>query len=145
MFSSGFSELVLIVADVRESAAFYQDVVGLLPDGETSDEWAWFWAGEAEKHQRIALHKGPLLFEEHSPLPQGRRWGHVHFALNVPVAKLERAVNHARAKGIEVYGPTFFAWMRATSYYFYDLDGNLIEFWSPLYADEGTLPTGGTP
>jgi catechol 2,3-dioxygenase-like lactoylglutathione lyase family enzyme len=30
-----------------------------------------------------------------------------------------------------VYGPTEFEWMKARSYYFYDPDGNLLEFWSP--------------
>ena len=28
-------------------------------------------------------------------------------------------------------GPVEFDWLQARSYYFYDLDGNLLEFWSP--------------
>lgn len=31
----------------------------------------------------------------------------------------------------EVFGPVYFDWMEALSYYFYDPDGNLLEFWSP--------------
>ncbi len=30
---------------------------------------AWFWAGKVGPPQRIGLHRGSLLFEEHSPLP----------------------------------------------------------------------------
>jgi len=131
MFSRGISELVLIVEDVRRAAAFYRDVVGLAPNTEANDDWAWFWTGEPGNPQRIALHRGALLFEEQSPLPEGQRWGRVHVALNVPSDILDAAVEHVRASGVAVYGPTFFAWMDAKSYYFYDLDGNLLEFWSP--------------
>lgn len=131
MFSKGLSEIVLVVKDVRKSARFYQDVLGLVPERKADDIWAWFWTGEPDSSQRIALHKGSLLFEEHSPLPEGKRWGQVHFALEVVREKLEEAVRHVRDEGVEVYGPTYFEWMKAKSYYFYDLDGNLLEFWSP--------------
>ena len=130
MFSSGISEIVLIVRDVQASARFYREVVGLEPRTPADDAWAWFWAGEPGRAQSLALHKGALLFEEHSPLPEGERWGQVHFALDVPREKLEDAVEHVRSYGVEVYGPTEFEWMQARSYYFYDPDGNLLEFWS---------------
>ena len=131
MFSVGLAEIVLIVKDVRAAARFYRDVVGLVPETEANEEWAWFWAGEPGHAQRVAVHKGSLLFEDQSPLPGGERWGQVHYAFNVPHEKLESAVEHVRAKDIEVYGPTNFLWMNAVAYYFYDLDGNLLEFWSP--------------
>ncbi|HYP39300.1 MAG TPA: VOC family protein [Chloroflexia bacterium] len=131
MFSRGISEIVLIVRDVKALAQFYQEVVGLEPRTVADEEWAWFWAGEPGKAQYVALHKGTLLFEEHSPLPEGKRWGHIHFALDVPRERLEEAVEHVRSHGVEVYGPTDFRWMNARSYYFYDPDGNLLEFWSP--------------
>jgi catechol 2,3-dioxygenase-like lactoylglutathione lyase family enzyme len=106
-------------------------VVGLEPEHETSDEWAWFWAGRPGTPQRIALHRGPLLFEEHSPAPEGERFGTVHFALEVAREGLEEAVQRVKKAGVDVYGPTEFEWMKARSYYFYDPDGNLLEFWSP--------------
>ena len=106
-------------------------MVGLTPETEADAEWAWFWAGAPGQPQRIALHKGSLLFEDQSPLPDGERWGPVHYAFQVPREKLDAAVDHVRGKGIEVYGPRYFEWMRATSYYFYDPDGNLLEFWAP--------------
>ncbi len=131
MFSQGVSEIVFIVSDVIRAAAFYSDVVGLHPMTEATKDWAWFWSGEPATSTRVALHKGPLLFEEHSPSSPGQRWGHVHYAFQVPRSKLMAAVDHVRSNGIEVYGPTRFDWMKAESFYFYDLDGNLLEWWSP--------------
>jgi catechol-2,3-dioxygenase len=130
-FSTGLAEIVLIVNDVIAAARFYREVVGLTPETDASETWAWFWAGEPGQTQRVALHRGSLLFEEHSPLPEDHRWGHVHFAFNVPRAELSAAVEHVKSHGVAVYGPTHFEWMQATSYYFYDLDSNLLEFWSP--------------
>ncbi len=54
---------------------FYREVVGLIPLGDADQEWAWFQAGDPAQLQRIALRKGPLLFEENPPLPAGGRWG----------------------------------------------------------------------
>jgi catechol 2,3-dioxygenase-like lactoylglutathione lyase family enzyme len=120
----------LIVEDVPASARFYEDVVGLTLEHETSDEWAWFWAGKPGQPQRIALHRGSLLFEEHSPYPEGQRFGRAHFAFDVALADLAEAVERVREAGVEVHGPVEFEWMQARSYYFYDPDGNLLEFWS---------------
>jgi catechol 2,3-dioxygenase-like lactoylglutathione lyase family enzyme len=129
--SRGLSELVLIVQDVPKASRFYQEVVGLELEQEPSDDWAWFWAGKVGDPQRIALHNGSLLFEEHSPFPEGHRFGTVHFALDVAPEDLDASVERVRAAGVEVYGPVEFDWMNARSYYFYDPDGNLLEFWSP--------------
>ena len=131
LFTTGLAELVLIVEDVPRAAQFYREVVGLEPASEAYDEWAWFFAGDDGQPQRIALHRGALLFEEHSPHPAGERFGNIHLALEVPSARFDAAVEHVRGSGTAVYGPTRFDWMRATSYYFYDPDGNLLEFWSP--------------
>lgn len=130
-FVTDFAEIVLIVGDVRKSATFYEEVVGLEKQGPADDVWAWFWLGEPGTPRRLALHQGPLLFEEYSPHPEGARWGRVHVALNVPRDRLDDATAHVRAAGVAVYGPTRFDWMGATSHYFYDPDGNLLEFWSP--------------
>lgn len=131
MFTTGLAEIVLIVEDVLASARFYREVVGLTPETKADAAWAWFWAGEPGKNRRIGLHKGSLLFEEYSPHPEGERWGHIHYALCVPRERLATAVAHVRGHGVEVYGPIDFAWMKAMAYYFYDPDGNLLEFWSP--------------
>jgi catechol-2,3-dioxygenase len=144
MFSTELAEIVLIVEDVERSARFYREVVGLVPENEPENDWAWFWAGQPGRTQRVALHKGPLLFEERSPLPDGERWGKIHYAFNVPRDKLEEAVDHVSQRETEVYGPVYFDWMEALSYYFYDPDGNLLEFWSPDPIPVLTEPQRGT-
>ena len=131
MSSRGFSEIVLIVEDVAKAADFYEHVVGLELEHRTGDEWAWFFAGADDRKQRLAVHRGSLMFEEHSPYPEGERFGQVHFAFDVPRDELEAAVDRVRTAGVEVYGPAQLDWMNAVSYYFYDPDGNLLEFWSP--------------
>ncbi len=130
-FTTGFAEVVLIVGDVRRAARFYREVVGLSPMTEADDEWAWFWTGRPKESPRVALHKGKLLFEEHSPHPEGARWGHVHYALTVPRDRLDAALQEVRRHSIELYGPRRFEGMKAIAWYFYDPDGNLLEFWSP--------------
>jgi catechol 2,3-dioxygenase-like lactoylglutathione lyase family enzyme len=130
--SRGFAELVLIVEDVPKAADFYEHVVGLVPEHRTGDEWAWFWVGPPGELQRVALHKGTLLFEEHSPYPEGERFGRVHYAFDVARNDLDAAVERVREAGVDVYGPvTFDEPFNACSYYFYDPDGNLLEFFSP--------------
>ena len=122
---------MLVVEHVPTAARFYEDVVGLQLEHETGGEWAWFWAGREGAKQRLALHRGKLLFEEHSPYPPGERFGRVHFAFEVAPEDVEASVERVRAAGVEVYGPVELEWMNAQSYYFYDPDGNLLEFWSP--------------
>ncbi len=98
---------------------------------EADEEWAWFWVGEPERDQRLALHKGTLLFEELSPFPEGQRFGTIHGALHVPAQRLQQAVEQVKSKGVPVDGPTDFTRRHARSFYFYDPDGNLLECWSP--------------
>jgi catechol-2,3-dioxygenase len=54
----------------------------------------------------------------------------VHLAFEVPRDKLPDAVEHVQGEGVEVFGPVRLEWMGADSYYFYDPDGNLLEWWS---------------
>lgn len=129
--NTGIVELVLIVGDVRAAARFYEEVVGLVAEVSADETWAWFWSGEPGFSPRLALHKGKLLFEEHSPFPEGERWGPVHFALHVERSDLKRRCDHVKSHGLEVHGPTRLEWMMADSFYFFDPDGHLVEFWSP--------------
>jgi catechol 2,3-dioxygenase-like lactoylglutathione lyase family enzyme len=55
----------------------------------------------------------------------------VHFAFEVARDDLDEAVARVGGAGVEVFGPVELEWMNAESYYFYDPDGNLLEFWSP--------------
>jgi len=131
------SELVLPVRDIPTAAAFYRETLGLIPARPESPDWAWFWVGPPEHRQRLAVHKGPLLFEEFSPRPAGARFGPVHFAFEVARADVLHMVERLRRAGVTVHGPQRLEWMSAESYYFYDPDDNLAEFWSPDPATPG--------
>ena len=75
MSSRGFSEIVLTVEDVPKASRFYQEVVGLELElePETDDTRAWFFAGSDDRTQRLAVHRGPLMIEQHSVISYGRR------------------------------------------------------------------------
>lgn len=138
MFTEGISEMVLVVEDVATTAAFYRDVIGLTPLIEASERFAWFWltdAREREHGQRLALTTGPLLHEDQSPHPPGRRWGPVHFALHVSADNLAAMCERVTAAGMQILGPDRFEWMAASGYYVYDPAGNLLEFFVEDAAD----------
>ncbi len=138
------TELVLVVADVHRAGAFYKDAFGLTYEREPSDGWAWLWTGEPGASARLGLSEGPLLFEEDSPMPEGKRWGPVHFAVRVERSEIESRLARVRAAGVDVLGPTYFEWMRAESWYMYDPDGNLAEFWVPDDAPGECDAAGGS-
>jgi|HubBroStandDraft_4_1064222.scaffolds.fasta_scaffold916804_1 catechol-2,3-dioxygenase len=133
--TAGISKVVLNVANVFESARFYSEVMGLERDPEAPDErwgWAWFCTGEPGSEQRLGLHQGRMAYEDYSPTPAGPRHRTVHFALHIPHKNLDELVERLRSKGIDLHGPASHDWVRAVSYYLFDLDGNLIELFSPL-------------
>ncbi len=130
-FSTGLAAVVLIVKDITVSARFYREVVGLVPETEKDDQWAWFWAGPPGGPQRIGLHTGSCLGEAPSSLLQGACREQIHCAFTIPREHLADAVAQVCAQGVGVLGPLHGDGARqAISYYFYDPDGNLLEFWS---------------
>ncbi len=138
MFSIGLSEVALPVNDVKASVRFYREVVGLTLEAEAGEEGALFWAGRPGQSQRLILLDRPRLLARHRQSAffklEGSRLEQVHFALEVPREKLAAAVDHVRSRGVEISGPARHdipGSMKATAHYFYDPDGNLVEFWSP--------------
>lgn len=132
MMSAGIHEIVLVVKDIAKAARFYRDVIGLTLRGEPSEEWASFATVSLENPQWLGLRKGSLLYEEYSPRPQGERFGPVHFALQALDSSPEGFLEKARSHGVKVHGPE--AWkgrMKGKSYYCYDPDDNLVEYWFP--------------
>ncbi len=141
MRAHGISELIIKVDDVERVTDFYRDVVGLVPDDTAPDGASWFWTGEPGKSARFAVNKGRasladvLPFDEHSPIPEKERWMKAHFAFEVPDEQLEAAIAHLKAQDVPVFGPIELSWMNARACYFWDPEGHLVEFWSPLNAD----------
>ncbi len=117
----GISEVILVVADVGRSVAFYRDVVGLLPDN-IGEKFAWFWAGPPGKAQRLGITKGPLSYgAAHVKGPQ-------HFAFGTERARIPGLKKALESRGLAVEGPVEFTFWKALSIYFSDPDGNRVEF-----------------
>ena len=129
MRTLGFEEVILVVENVRACAAFYRDIVGLTPESDATDEWAWFRLVD-EPAQRLGITTGPLLYEEHSPRAPGKAFGGVHFAIHVPREEIDPLLARLRDAGHEVHGPQRFEQMGAVSWYVYDPGGHLPEFWT---------------
>lgn len=138
MYTTGISEIMLKVDDVPALTRFYREVVGLTPELDPNERFAWFWTGEPGASTRFAISTGRasladvLPLDEHAPLPDPERWQRTHFAFQVPLEHAEAAAQRMRDQGVEMFGPVTLGWMRASAYYFWDPAGHLVEFWSPL-------------
>jgi catechol 2,3-dioxygenase-like lactoylglutathione lyase family enzyme len=120
--SQGISEIILVVADVARSFAFYRDVVGLAVDNDGNRKFAWLWAGIPGRQQRLGITTRPLSFgAAHVKGPQ-------HFAFGVENARIDELKAALERHGLEVEGPVDFPFWGARSIYFSDPDGNRVEF-----------------
>jgi catechol 2,3-dioxygenase-like lactoylglutathione lyase family enzyme len=117
----GLSELILRVADVPRSVAFYRDVVGLAVEREPSPEWAWLWSGRVGELPRLGLTSKSLSFGA------AHCGGPAHFAIAVPRVAIPAEKARIEALGVAVEGPVTFEFWRADSIYFSDPDDHRVE------------------
>jgi catechol 2,3-dioxygenase-like lactoylglutathione lyase family enzyme len=123
---TGISELVLEVADLEASRAFYRDLLGLEETlyGEGREGRCWYLVGESA---RLGI------WTEQVGLAGGRGGVHVHFAFHVEDAELELIQARVEARAGQVEGPIQLGPGRAI--YVTDPDGNVVEFWSQDMAE----------
>ena len=123
---TGISELVLEVADLEASRAFYRDLLGLEETlyGERREGRYWYLVGESA---RLGL------WTEQIGLAGGRGGAHVHFAFHVEDAEIDRVQARVEAVAGEIEGPIQLGPGRAI--YLTDPDGNVVEFWSQDMAE----------
>ena len=127
----GLCDLVIVVRDLQDSIRFYRDLLGLEPAAPPGDQWAWFYSGAVGTSPRFALTTATLLFEEHSSLPEGARFGPSHYAFKAHREDLPTIVQRMEQAGVTVHGPQRLDWMLAEAHYMHDPDDNLVELWTP--------------
>jgi catechol 2,3-dioxygenase-like lactoylglutathione lyase family enzyme len=114
---TGISELVLEVADLEASRAFYRDLLGFEETlwGEGREGRYWYLIGETA---RLGL------WTEQVGLAGGRGGAHVHFAFHVEDDQIDAIQAGIEARGGAIEGPIQL-----------DPDGNVVEFWSQDMAE----------
>jgi len=130
----GLSELILRVADVSRSVAFYRDVVGLTLEREPGPDWAWFWSGAAGELPRIGLAGRPLSFGA------AHCGGPSHFAIAVARAAIPAEKARLESLGLAVEGPVTFDFWKADSIYFSDPDDHRVEFCGFEHLNDRGMP-----
>jgi lactoylglutathione lyase len=119
-------EAHLTVSDLRRSMAFFGETLRLeLAQFFEDRRVAFYWLGGPGKAM--------LGVWEVGTTPQRMS---LHLAFTVDLADLLNAAEHLRNAGIgpldfsrnPTEEPVVLAWMPAASLYFYDIDGNLLEF-----------------
>jgi catechol-2,3-dioxygenase len=117
---TGVSELVLEVVDLERAERFYADVLGLpVVERWETREAVWVMAGE---RTRIGL------WTPQVGVAQGRGGVHVHYALHLPDAEFDAAVERLRARGYEPQVEDFAP--RGRALYVQDPDANVVELWT---------------
>ena len=117
--------IVLLCRKMKETRAFYQDVMGL-PLDHDSDSWVSFRVGAALLTLRP---RGQLFGWDDGPLAPGT--AAVQLAFRVPPAVLDACHAELVAKGVSILrAPTDLPSWRHRTLFFRDPEGNLIEIYA---------------
>ncbi len=117
----GLSELILRVADVERSTAFYHDVVGLAIESRPSGTWTWLWTGAPGQPPRLGLTAKPLSYGA------AHCGGPAHFAIAIAREDVPGEKSRLESLGLAVEGPITFEGWAADSIYFSDPDDHRVE------------------
>jgi lactoylglutathione lyase len=114
----GIYEVAIKVRDLARAEAFYRQVLGLT-EGLRDERRRWLFL-------RAGGNAGMIVLQE-----DAGGWPTQHFAFTVAEEEIEQAAAALRARGVQVEGPVFHAWMPARSIYFADPDGHDLELCAP--------------
>ena len=90
-----------MVRDLEISTRFYTEVMGLKVSDRIADQMVFLRAGE--DHHDLALSRLPADAPDRDDLPRHTRPGLEHFSYYVEsLDEMKRAVNVARAQGVEI-------------------------------------------
>ena len=129
---TGIAEIALRVHDLDLMRRFYEQVIGLevLGENEPSDRTAIFFAvGAGNNHLALFPEKLTGWYtRDKSPQIDPKLTTLSHFALRIALDDFESEKKRIEQLGIEIVYSTTSSWLHCRMFFFYDPEGNLIEF-----------------
>ncbi len=132
-FPKRLGHLVLTVRDVKKSAEFYTDIVGLTVSDWISDQMVFLRCGPAHEHHDLGLAQAPPALEGAGEA-EAPRVGLEHFSYEMEsLEEIEAAVEFLQEKGVEIvrgigkHGPGENLFL-----VFKDPDGNFVEYYCEM-------------
>jgi catechol-2,3-dioxygenase len=125
---TGIAEIALRVHDLDLMRRFYEQVIGL--EVEPSDGTAIFFAvGTGNNHLALFPEKLTGWYtRDKSPQIDPKLTTLSHFALRIALDDFESEMKRIEQLGIEIVESTTSSWMHCRMFFFFDPEGNLIEF-----------------
>ena len=129
---TGIAEVSLRVHDLDLMRRFYEQVIGLqvLRENQESSGKAIFYAVGAGD-ENLALFEEKLIgwfTRDKSPQIDPKLTTLSHFAFSIALDDFESEKKRIEQLGIEIAHSGIGEWMHARMFYFFDPEGNLIEF-----------------
>lgn len=123
--------LVLRCKDVARSRRFFEDVLGFPVVAQNERGMVFFSTDVEDNHHQLAL----MPAKEGAPMPHPDQVGmqHVSFELG-SFAELQEAYQRFKEKGVDIAYTTFHGISK--SVYFRDPDGNMLEVYCNVPAEE---------
>ena len=129
---TGITEVALRVHDLDRMRRFYEEVIGLeiLGGNEPNDGTALFFAvGAGNSHLALFPEKLTGWYtRDKSPQIDPKLTTLSHFALSIALDDFESEKKRIEQLGIEILESRTSSWLHCRMFYFFDPEGNLIEF-----------------
>jgi len=132
---TGIAEIALRVHDLDLMRGFYEQVIGLevLREVKDNNGKAIFYSiGAGNDH--LALFEEKLMdwyTRDKSPQIDPKLTTLSHFAIKITLDDFESEKKRIEQLGIEIMHSDASSWLHCRMFYFFDPEGNLIEFNSP--------------
>ena len=129
---TGITEIALRVHDLDLMRRFYEEVIGLevLRENEPNDGTPTFFAvGAGNSHLALFPEKLTGWYtRDKSPQIDPKLTTLSHFAIRIALDDFESEKKRLEQLGIEIVHSNTSSWLHCRMFYFFDLEGNLIEF-----------------
>jgi len=129
---TGVAEIALRVHDLDRMRTFYEQVIGLEVLREIKDDngtIVFYAVGPGNDHMALFEEKWMDWFtRDKSPQVDAKRTTLSHFALRIALEDFESEMKRIEQLGIEIVHSDTSSWLHCRMFYFFDPEGNLIEF-----------------